>query len=97
VTRAVGDGPGALADDLAHRAEVSFRGPTSSPLPFLFTTVGLIVLVWIGTRRPRSAVIDAMLAALVVSFLVNDTPQSVATFGALGALSLLGWRRTANL
>ena len=96
VTRAVGDGPGALADDLAHRAEVSFRGPTSSPLPFLITSAGLIVLVWIGTRRPRLAVIDAMLAALAVSFLVNDTPQSVASFGALGALSLLAWRRTGN-
>ena len=96
VTRAVGDGPGALADNLAHRAEVSFRGPTSSPLPFLITSAGLIVLVWIGTRRPRLAVIDAMLAALAVSFLVNDTPQSVASFGALGALSLLAWRRTGN-
>ncbi len=96
VTRAVGDGPGALADDLAHRAEVSFRGPTSSPLPFLLTSVGVIVLVWIGTRRPRSAVVDAMLAALAVSFVVNDTPQSVASFGALGALSLLAWSRTAN-
>ena len=97
VTRAVGDGPGALADDLAHRAEVSFRGPTSSPLPFLITSAGLILLVWIGTRRPRTAVVDAMLAALAVSFVVNDTPQSVASFGALGALTLLAWRRTTNL
>ena len=96
VTRAVGDGPGALADDLAHRAEVSFRGPTSSPLPILITSAGLILLVWIGTRRPRSAVVDAMLAALTVSFVVNDTPQSVASFGALGALALLAWRRTTN-
>jgi len=97
VTRAVGDGPGALVDDLAHRADVSFRGPTSSPLPFLITSAGLILLVWIGTRRPRFAVVDAMLAALAVSFVVNDTPQSVASFGALGALTLLAWRRTANL
>jgi hypothetical protein len=66
-------------------------------LPFLLTSAGLIVLVWIGTRRPRSAVVDAMLAALAVSFVVNDTPQSVATFGALGALGLLAWRRTADL
>jgi hypothetical protein len=97
VTRAVGDGPGALADDLAHRAEVSLRGPTSSPMPFLITSAGLLVLVWVATRRPRSAVIDAMLIALAVSFVVNDTPQSVASFGALGALSLLAWRRTASL
>ena len=37
VTRSLGSGPGSFAEDLAHRAEVSFRGPTSSPLPFLIT------------------------------------------------------------
>jgi hypothetical protein len=66
-------------------------------MPFLITSAGLLVLVWVGTRRPRSAVIDAMLIALAVSFVVNDTPQSVASFGALGALSLLAWRRTVSL
>jgi hypothetical protein len=96
VTRSLGDGPRTLADDIAHRAEVSFRGPTSSPLPFLITTAGLAVLIWIGTRRPRYAVVDAMLAALAVSLLVNDTPQGVASFGALGALTLLAWQRTSR-
>jgi hypothetical protein len=96
VTRSLGSGPGSFAEDLAHRAEVSFRGPTSSLLPFLSTTAGLLVLVWLATRRPRHAVVDAMLAALAVSLLVNDTPQDVATFGALGTLALLSFRRTAS-
>jgi hypothetical protein len=34
-----------------------------------------------------------MLVALAVSFVVNDTPQDVALWGALGALSLLAWER----
>ena len=37
-----------------------------------------------------------MLAAVAVSLLVNDTPQDVATFGALGALALLAFRRTTS-
>jgi hypothetical protein len=94
VTRSLGGGPGTLAEDIAHRAEVSIRGPTSSPLPFLITSAGLVVLIWIGTRRPRFAVVDAMLAAIAVSLLVNDTPQGVASFGALGTLTLLAWQRT---
>jgi hypothetical protein len=96
VTRSLGSGPGSFAEDLAHRAEVSFRGPISSPLPLLLTTTGLLVLVWLATRRPRHALVDAMLVAVAVSLVVNDTPQDVATFGALGTLALLSFRRTAS-
>jgi hypothetical protein len=96
VTRSLGSGPGSLAEELAHRAEVSFRGPTSSPMPFLITVAGLLLLAWIATRRPRHAVVDAMLVAVAVSLVVNDAPQGVVTFGALGALALLAWRRTAS-
>ena len=35
-----------------------------------------------------------MLVALVVSFVVNDTPQDVALWGALGAMSLLAFERS---
>jgi cytochrome c551/c552 len=52
--------------------------------------VSLAALVWIGTRRPRSAAVDAMLVALAVSLLVNDTPLDVIGLGALGCLAL--WR-----
>jgi hypothetical protein len=96
VTRSLGSGPDAFAEDLAHRAEVSFRGPTSSPMPFLITVAGLLLLAWIATQRPRHAVVDGMLVAVAVSLVVNDAPQGVVTFGALGALALLGWRRTAS-
>jgi hypothetical protein len=96
VTRSLGSGPGSFAEDLAHRAEVSFRGPTSSPMPFLITVAGLLLLAWIATRRPRHAVVDAMLVAVAVSLVVNDAPQGVVTFGTLGALALLAWRRTAS-
>jgi hypothetical protein len=34
-----------------------------------------------------------MLVALAVSFVVNDTPQDVAFWGALGALSVLSFER----
>jgi hypothetical protein len=96
VTRSLGSGPGSFADDLAHRAEISIRGPTSSPMPFVITVAGLGLLIWIATRRPRHAVVDAMLAGVAVSLVVNDTPQDVATFGALGALALLAFSRTAS-
>jgi hypothetical protein len=96
VTRSLGSGPGSFADDLAHRAEVSIRGPTSSPMPFLITTAGLVLLIWVATRRPRHAVVDAMLVGVAVSLVVNDTPQDVATFGALGTLALLAFRRTGS-
>ena len=96
VTRSLGSGPGSFAEDLAHRAEVSIRGPTSSPLPFLITLSGLAVLAWLATRTPREAVLDAMLVAIAVSLIVNDTPQSVAMYGALGALTLFAFRRTAS-
>jgi hypothetical protein len=96
VTRSLGSGPGSFADDLAHRVEVSIRGPLSSPMPFLITTAGLALLLWVATRRPRHAVVDAMLTGVVVSLVVNDTPQDVATFGALGALALLAFCRTSS-
>src|SRR5262249_11046238 len=47
------------------------------------------VLVWVATRRPRHASVDAMLVAVVVSLLVNDTPVDVILLGALGCLALL--------
>ena len=65
-------------------------------MPFLITAAGLGLLIWVATRRPRYAVVEAMLAGVAASLVVNDTPQDVATFGALGALALLSFRRTAS-
>jgi hypothetical protein len=96
VTRSLGEGPGSFVEDLGHRVEVSVRGATSSATPIVLTTAGLLALLWLATRRPRAPVLDAYLVALAVSLIVNDTPQDVAFFGALGGLTLLAWQRSAN-
>ena len=44
-----------------------------------------------GTMRPRRATVDALLAGLAVSLLVNDTPVDVIGLGALGCLVLVRW------
>jgi hypothetical protein len=93
VTRALGSGPGDLAGELAHRARVSVEGATSSWHAALLVAGGIAVLAWLGTRRPRSAVLDAALLALVVSLVVNDTPTDVAAFGALSCGALYVSRR----
>ncbi len=91
VTRAVGGGPGSLAGDLGHRLHVSWAGATSSWKTVLVVVGCLAALVWLGTRQPRRATVDAFLAALAVSLLVNDTPTDVLGFGALACASLVAW------
>lgn len=93
VTRAVGGGPGAVLGDWGHRLQVSWDGATGSWYHVLLMLVALGVLAWIATRRPRSAVVDALLVAIAVSLLVNDTPVDVVGFGGLCALTLWSWRR----
>jgi mono/diheme cytochrome c family protein len=51
----------------------------------------LAVLVLLGTMRPRRPTVDALLAGLAVSLLVNDTPVDVIGLGALGCLALVRW------
>src|SRR5205823_2377776 len=90
VTHAVGTGPGSLFGDLGHRLHLSWAYLTKAAYKVALFLVFVAVLVWIGTRRPRRPGVDAMLAALVVSLLVNDTPLDVIGLGALGCLAL--WR-----
>jgi cytochrome c551/c552 len=89
VTHAVGSGPGSLFGDLGHRLHLSWETATRSAWPIVLFLVSLIALVWIGTRQPRRPAVDAMLVALAVSLLVNDTPVDVIGVGALGCLALL--------
>ncbi|MBA2333010.1 MAG: hypothetical protein H0V94_09500, partial [Actinobacteria bacterium] len=89
VTRAVGDGPVALAGDLADRLELSVRRTLASPGATAIVFAGLALLAWIATRRPRRPLLDALLAGLAVSLLVNDTPADVVAIGAAAALALL--------
>jgi mono/diheme cytochrome c family protein len=88
VTDAIADGPGALAGDLADRVELSVRRTAASAGAIAVVLTGLVVLVALALRRPRLAVLDAFLAALAVSLLLNDTPSDVVGAGAVAALAI---------
>jgi cytochrome c551/c552 len=92
VTHAVGSG--SVFDDVWHRWRLSWAVVTSSWHKAAFFVAGITGLVWLATRRPRTASVDAMVVAVVVSIVVNDTPTDVAGVGALGGLALLAWERT---
>jgi hypothetical protein len=89
VTRAVGDGPAALAGDLGDRIELSVRRTAESPGAALVVAGALMLLAWIAVRGPRRPVLDALLVGLAVSLLVNDTPGDVLAVGAAAALALV--------
>ena len=91
VTHAVGGGPGSLLGDLGHRLHLSGASIASTWNNAVLFGVGLAALLWLAVRRPRLAVLDALLAALAVSLVVNDTPADVAGYGALSALVLTTW------
>jgi len=96
VTHAVGGGPGSLFGDLGHRLHLSGASLVSSWNAALLFALSICALVWLALRRPRFAVLDALLAALAVSLFVNDTPADVAGFGALSALLLWVWARSGE-
>ena len=91
VTSAAGGGPGSLLGDLGHRLHLSWASATRGPGTILLFLGCLAGLVWIATRKPRRASVDAMLVAVAVSLIVNDTPIDVIVLGALGCLALLRW------
>jgi cytochrome c553 len=83
VTRRVDDGPGALLRELGTRLHISVERLVSSWHAALVFAISIVALVVLATRRPRFAAGDALLIALAVSLLVNDTPQHVAAAGAI--------------
>jgi hypothetical protein len=91
VTEAVGGGPGSLLGDLGHRLHLSGASIASTWNNALLFALGISALVWLALRRPRLAVLDALLVGLAVSLVVNDTPADVAGYGALSALVLWTW------
>jgi len=91
VTRAVGSGPDSLLGSLGHRLHLSWRSATDHWYRILIFLSCLGALVLMGTMRPRGATVDALLAGLAVSLLVNDTPVDVIGLGALGCLVLVRW------
>jgi hypothetical protein len=91
ISRTLGDGPGDLAGELAHRWRVSLDGFVSTWHATVIISASLAVLVWLALRRPRSAAVDAVLVALAVSLLVNDSPRDVAAYGAISCAALRFW------
>ena len=91
VTRSVGSGPSGLAEDFGHRFRVSFDGATSSWHAAALFVGGVAVLAWLALRTRRFPVLEAALAGLAVSLVVNDTPTDVAAFGALSCCALAAW------
>jgi len=92
VTQAVDSGTGLVGDTL-HRWHVSWEGATSSWAVAVESLAGLFGLVAFGLLARRSPAVVALLAGIVVSLLVNDTPQDVLAFGALTCGSLWTWER----
>jgi len=88
VTKAVGGGPGSVFGDLGHRLHLSGASIASTWNSALLFALGIVGLVVLALQRPRSALLDAYLVALAVSFLVNDTPTDVAGYGGFAALGL---------
>jgi hypothetical protein len=94
VTDAVGGGPGALLSDLGHRLHLSWRGIVNKTDHLAIALVSLATLVVLAPLRPRSRTLDALLVALMVSLLVNDSGFDVLRFGALVAIAVFTWSRT---
>ena len=94
VTDAVGGGPGTLLDDLDRRLRISWAGATSAGHTAFLCLLSLGGLAWLGVRGRQRPAIVAMLVAIGVSLLVNDTPVDVLGYGALGCLALTAWAET---
>ena len=91
VTHSLGSG---LPGELAHRWRVSYDGAVRSAGAFVMFASGLAILGAVALARPRYRLVDAMLVAVLVSFVVNDTPTDVSLWGALGTLAVLGFERS---
>ena len=96
VTDAVGGGPGTLFDDLDRRLRISWAGATSAGHTAFLCLLSLGGLAWLGIRGRTQPAIVAMLVAIGVSLLVNDTPVDVLGYGALGCLALTAWAETRS-
>jgi hypothetical protein len=89
VTHSVGSG--SLFGDFGRRLHLSWASATRGWDAGLLFLGCLAILVYIARRRPRYPSVDAMLLALVVSLLVNDTPVDIILLGAIGSAALLRW------
>jgi hypothetical protein len=97
VTHAVGGGPGRVLSDLGHRLRLSWRGIVNKTDHLEIAVVSLVTLVVLAVLRPRSRTLDALLVALAVSLVVNDSGFDILRFGALVAIAVFTWSRTMRL
>ena len=80
---------GGLPHDLWHRWSVSWHGATGTwGANGRLADLLWLALVAIGTRRPRSRLVDAFLIGIAVSLVANDTPQDVLFWGAITGVGL---------
>jgi hypothetical protein len=93
VTRAIGKGPVSLAGELGHRIHISAAGIGSNWHAAPVFAVSIAALALLGTRPPRFAAGEALLAGVAVSLLVNDSPVDVASAGALSFSVLWAYER----
>ena len=91
VTHAVGGGPGSLAGHFAHRLHLTAAAIGSTWNAALLFALSTLVLAYLAWRRPRFAVLDALLLALLVLVLVSDTPTEITGLGVLSAIVLRVW------
>ena len=94
VTHAVGGGPGTLFDDFDRRLRISWAGATAATHTAFLCLLSLGGLAWLGIRGRQRPAIVAMLVAIGVSLIVNDTPIDVLGYGSLGCLALTAWEET---
>ena len=88
VTDAVGDGPAAVVGDIADRIERSVTRTADTIGAAAVVLGSLVVLVVVALRARREPVLDAYLAGLAVSLVVNDTPSDVLGIGAAISIAL---------
>jgi hypothetical protein len=91
VIDAVSGGPGELFDTFRRRAERSISIATSSVWQLAILVGGVAVLGYFAALKPRFSVVDALLVAIAVSLVVNDSPTKVAGYGAILCGALRAW------
>jgi hypothetical protein len=80
-----------LPGDLWDRLTLSWRRATDGWAVGVVTALAVGALAVLVARGPRRPLPLAMAAAILVSLLVNDSPQDVALGGLVGWLALARW------
>lgn len=96
VTDAASSGAGGIVHALTRRWHLSWERVTASPLALVLFLGCLAALVALARSRPRSAILDALLVAIVVSLVFNDSPNDVIRFGAAAAATVWAWQRLSR-